>query len=165
MERRNSASDPYFEHVLSERTIFADKPPCLQPFDEKIASLNGATFALDLQPQKLQAKKYCQRPSFEQRLVEIVRENSSYRRELCFFRAAYEAMEVMQKSISTVAQQLILGYYLSANNVSPEDNQCLQLSDDLDTALRRYKTVVNEAMEDWIELTREQPAHDEGHPF
>src|SRR3954462_362483 len=99
MESQPSAFDTYFENILMERTILSDKPPSLQHFDKTINSSDGFTFALGLQPQMLQASKRLRRPTYEERLVEIVRETSSYKRELQFFRAVYEAMEDLQANI------------------------------------------------------------------
>lgn len=152
--------ESYLEHVLAERTILSDGPPPLQDFDEKIRRLGSSTFALCLDPNYLQDQKKLPRPTYEQRIIEQVREIASYRRELRFFRRLYQAMEEAQEEIASVAQQSTLNYYICPACRGDGDREWLTQADDLNTTLRKYANVVQEAANEWIELAMEQSKRD-----
>jgi len=156
MEPQASAFDTYFDQILAERTVFYDEPPSLQYFDEQIDRMRGSTFALDLRRCTLQTQQISPRPTYEQRLVEMLKQNSSYKRELRFFRAVYQAMEKTRECITSIIQDLILNYYIRPSNTGQADSQWLQLADELDNALQRYTSVVNEAAKDWVHLEQYQ---------
>ncbi|KAK5080475.1 hypothetical protein LTR05_008585 [Lithohypha guttulata] len=139
------AYDDYFDRVL--------RPPQIQKFDNHIEEAQGSTFALEYQPKTLRASKFRRRLNHEQRLVELVRENSSYRRELRFFRVVFEAMEEMQRQVSSTAQQLVLNHYL--DTVQPDD-RWLIVADELNTMVQRYGAIVDYAAKDWVEVTEQQ---------
>lgn len=147
------AYDDYFDRVLRERTILCDQPPQIQKFDNHIEEAQGSTFALEYQPKILRASKFRPRLNHEQRLVELVRENSSYRRELRFFRVVFEAMEEMQRQVSSTAQQLVLNHYL--DTVQPDDRWLIS-ADELNTMVQRYGAIVDYAAKDWVEVTEQQ---------
>lgn len=153
MDDQCVAHDDYFDCVLRERTILCDQPPSIQDFDKYIEAAQGSTFALEYQPKVVRATKFRSRPNHEQRLVELVRENSSYRRELRFFRVVFEAMEEVQRQVSSTAQQLVLNYYLDP--VKPDD-RWLNMADELNLAIHRYNTIVGRAAEDWVQVTEQQ---------
>ncbi|KAJ9653605.1 hypothetical protein H2198_007229 [Neophaeococcomyces mojaviensis] len=157
MEPEQSAFDTYFKRILADRNVIAHQPPSVRSFDEKIESIGGTTFALELQPRTLQAQKRLPRPTYEQRLVELVRETAFYKRELRYFRTVFQAVEDMQDGVQSVMQQLILNYYLVPNAAEPAKNQFLQLADELDSLLQRYTSVVNDATQDWIDLVQQLP--------
>ena len=156
MEPQESAFDTYFDRILAERTFLFDEPPSLQYFDEQIDKMKGSTFALDLRRLTLQTQQTLPPPTYEQRLVEMLKQNSSYKRELRFFRAIYQAMEKTREDITSIIQELTLNYYIRPHDTGQADSQWLQLADELDNALQIYTSVVNQAANDWVHLEQYQ---------
>jgi len=165
MEAEHPTLDLYCERILAERTVEMDQSPYLQHFDHMINGIGGSTFAIDLQPHVVQAQKRLPRPTFEQRLVEMVKETSRYKRELQFFRTAYQAIEDFQDGVLSVIQQLVLNHYLCSSTTTTEERQWLHLAGELETLLQRYTHVINVATEDWIKLVQQQSKHDSSEKF
>lgn len=149
-----------FEQVLTPSTMSWPGPPPLESFDRQIEGAHGHTFALSLQPHHVQAQKMRSRPNCEQRLVELVKENSSYRRELCFFRTVYQAMDRARDGVAAIAQQLTLNYYIRPDLVGQGDAEWLRLADELGRVLQRYGEVVNAAAQEWVDLENHQTTRD-----
>lgn len=136
-----------------------DLPP-LEFFDHQIDDVRGCTFALNLRPQYVQAQKMWSRPNCEQRLVELVRENSSHKRELCFFRTVYQAMDRARDRVAAIAQQLTLNYYIRPDLAGQGEDEWLRLADELESILRRYAGVIDAAAQQWVDLESRQSTRD-----
>ncbi|KAK5077422.1 hypothetical protein LTR70_010262 [Exophiala xenobiotica] len=148
------------DHTLADRTMLSDQPATLQPFDVQMQQMNAPTFVLGLQPRVLMRQKRLPRPTYEQRLVEIIRDKASLTREVRFFRTVYQAMEEMQDRIRSVGQDLTLHYYVRPNEAGDADRAWLQLADELDFALLDYAHVVELAAQDWMALEQQQQVRD-----
>ncbi|KAK5069358.1 hypothetical protein LTR51_008608 [Lithohypha guttulata] len=147
-------------HVLAGTPVLSDQPPSLQPFDLQMRQMNAPTFALGFQPGAVTRQKGLPRPTYEQRLVEIVREKAALMREVRFFRTVYQATEDMQDRIRSVVQDLILNYYVRPKEVGEADGAWLELADELDFVLFDFAHVVELAAQDWMELEQQQQVRD-----
>ncbi|KAK5947809.1 hypothetical protein OHC33_011179, partial [Knufia fluminis] len=148
------------DHTRADRTMLSDQPPTLQPFDVQLQQMKVSTFALGLQPRVLMRRKRLPRPTYEQRLVEIIQDKASLTREVRFFRTVYQATEEMRDRIRLAVQDLTLHYYVRPNEAGDADRAWLQLADALDFALLDYAHVVELAAQDWMALEQQQQVRD-----
>lgn len=130
-------------------------------FDETIHDLKGLTFANHLRMSTVQAAKSLPRPSYEERLIELVRENSSFKRELCFFREAYSAMDQLQADVRDLAQRLILKHCLSPNCKPDEQEEWLEAITELNEKLQFSRVRLEKACDEWVELSAGLPLYSE----
>ena len=117
-----------------------------------INRINSSTFALSLQPEVVAWHKRLPRPTYEQRLIEILREKASLTREVRFFRTVYQATEAMQYEIRAAVQDATLNYYLRPQADGEADGAWLGLAEQLDAVLLKFSDAVQIAGDEWIEL-------------
>lgn len=67
--------------------------------------------ALDLLPSSVQYMKNLPRPSTEQRLVEVLRDNASLRQEIAFYRKCNDSSITMEDKLYDVSLDLMLVYH------------------------------------------------------
>ncbi|KAK5069415.1 hypothetical protein LTR51_008665 [Lithohypha guttulata] len=139
-----------------------DRVPSPCALDVHMQQMTLPNFVLGLPPHVVARQITLSRPTYEQRLVEIIREKGSLTRELGFFRAVYQAMEAMQDALRAIVQDLTLNYYIRPNERGETDMAWLQVTDELSIALQRLATVTNGAVQDWMELEWRQQEHDQG---
>lgn len=151
---------PSSEHISVQSAIWSRDPPPLESFDHQIEGVHGSTFALNLRPEYVQAQKRWSRPNCERRLVELVKENSSYKRELRFFRTIYQAMDRVHDRVAAIAQQLTLNYYIQPDQVGEGNGEWLHLAGEVEKVLRSYAGVVNAAAQEWVDLESDQAVRD-----
>lgn len=138
----------------------ADRIPSLHHFDTRLKEVGASTFALELQFDALQASKRSPRPTYEQRVIELVHDHAAYRRELSFFRLTYTACDDLALKVHSVFQQLLLNYYLRPEKKGDRDEEWLRLAEDLEDSLRRYGETVGRAEYDWVRLAEQQSVRD-----
>ena len=137
-----------------------DRIPSIQLFDKRLREVGASTFALELQSEALKASKRGHRPTYEQRIVELVHEHAAYRRELQFFRLTYAACDDLTLEVHSVFQQLLLNYYLRPEMRGERDEEWLRLAESLESSLQRYGEHVARAEYDWMSLAGQQSSRD-----
>jgi hypothetical protein len=146
-ERRRST-----HHVLREPSNHAPQP---QRLDHRMHALRGTTMALDLQPARIQRSKHATRPPPEVRLIELLRLNAAYRREIQFFRTAYYSAEAFLERVWDVCQQMILQYYLHPTVAGERDDAWLAFATKMEDAVRQHQSVLVDVEEKWAKFWTE----------
>jgi hypothetical protein len=157
----SSSQEGYRRDRRNKGTLrVTDRIPSIHLFDKRLREVGASTFALELQSEALQASKRSHRPTYEQRVVELVHDRAAYRRELQFFRLTYTACDDLTLQVHSVSQQLLLNYYLRPGKKGDRDEEWLRLAEELAECLRRYGEIVGRAEYDWVRLAEQQSLRD-----
>lgn len=90
------------------------------------------------------------RPTYEERLLEIIHENADLKRELVFLRTVRQAFEENISSLHSITQQMILNYYIRPEASGEGDLAWLDLAEELGNCTLRYADEVTRTEREWL---------------
>lgn len=131
-------------------------PPQLLRSDHRISQESGTTMAIETSYDRVQMAKKRPRPTYEERLLELIRETGVLRRELNFYRSCFEPSRNLTSEVWDVANQLMLTYYWDPNGSEDSLKRSFELAEELRDAVVRYEKVMVEAEEEWVSFWRDQ---------
>lgn len=115
--------------------------------------------ALELSSSRVQQQKKRPASSLEERVVELVKENGVYRREIGFCRGCFTASCHLVDEVYGVSQELMLAYYhnphLPLNILEEWRRHALSLQKAIDA----YERVVVEMEDEWVNSWKPQDGH------
>jgi len=124
------------------------KPPGINRLDHQIRLYNGSTSALELSQQRIQLAKNNSPPDLAARVEELTREVGNQRREIQFYREAFENLQRLRETCYDAYQQLFLANYHD-HNFERLNELLVQLHLALEDSMRREVKAEKAWMEFW----------------
>jgi septal ring factor EnvC (AmiA/AmiB activator) len=96
----------YSQHPKPCVEALPDGPPRLSPIDTIIKLHHGSSSAIEATPQRLQAAKQQQFPSFQEEIEQLQKQNSSLNHEMAYYRQMEQARKEFEKDVSRTWERL-----------------------------------------------------------
>ncbi|KAK6365582.1 hypothetical protein LTR64_008758 [Lithohypha guttulata] len=90
-----------------------------------------------------------QRPTYEQRLLELLEEVSDLKREVMFYRAIQDSTEDIIQGLHGVTQEMILNYYIRPNGQGEGDTAWLECAEKVSASTMRHAQRIKQAEVEW----------------